>query len=304
MRMSLFQIRTDLALEMQENMEELHHSVHGVTVEESNMLSEEMKITRVTIESKNGAKAMGKPMGMYVTIEAPRLAEIDSGYHKDISDKIAVEIKNIIPECREDASVLVVGLGNREVTADSLGPHVVDHLQINRHMVLEYGQTADIGRQKKHIISAFAPGVMARTGMETAEIIKGVIEQTAPDFMIVVDALAARSLKRLNRTIQLSNTGIQPGSGVGNHRHALTLESLGIPVIAIGVPTVVDAGTIVEDSLTRFMKEAGCSFQMLSGAAKPGMLSELNAMYVTSKDVDSQIQQIAHVLCDAINLAL
>ena len=132
-------------------------------------------------------------------------------------------------------------------------------------------------------------GVMAKTGMESAEIIKGVVEQTKPDIVIVIDALAARSTKRLNRTIQITNTGIHPGSGVGNHRNALTEDSLGAPVIAIGVPTVVDAATIVNDALAD---------------KAPSNLAELNNMYVTSKDVDYQVKQISHIICDAINEAL
>ncbi|MDE5599051.1 MAG: GPR endopeptidase, partial [Lachnospiraceae bacterium] len=138
------------------------------------------------------------------------------------------------------------------------------------------------------MVSSLVPGVMAKTGMESAEIIKGVIAQTSPDQVIVIDALAARSTKRLNRTIQITNTGIHPGSGVGNHRNALTQESLEVPVLAIGVPTVVDAATIVGDAIGEY----------------PSALSELNNMYVTSKDVDFQVQQISHILCDALNKAL
>ena len=139
------------------------------------------------------------------------------------------------------------------------------------------------------MVSSIVPGVMAKTGMESAEIIRGVVEQTRPDLVIVVDALAARSTKRLNRTIQITNTGIHPGSGVGNHRNALTKESLDVPVIAIGVPTVVDAATIVNDATSGRM---------------PANLTELNNMYVTSKDVDYQVKQISHIICDAINEAL
>lgn len=175
-----------------------------------------------------------------------------------------------------------------DVTADALGPNVADNLLITRHVVKEYGKAA-YNKSRMNMVSSIVPGVMAKTGMESAEIIKGVVEQTKPTVIIVVDALAARSTKRLNRTIQITNTGIHPGSGVGNHRNALTQESLQVPVIAIGVPTVVDAATIVNDAL----------------ADKAQVnLTELNNMYVTSKDVDYQIKQISHILCDAINEAL
>ena len=188
----------------------------------------------------------------------------------------------------KEQSVLIVGLGNRDVTADALGPNVADNLLITRHVVKEYGKAA-YNKSRMNMVSSIVPGVMAKTGMESAEIIKGVVEQTKPTVIIVVDALAARSTKRLNRTIQITNTGIHPGSGVGNHRNALTQESLQVPVIAIGVPTVVDAATIVNDAL----------------ADKAQVnLTELNNMYVTSKDVDYQIKQISHILCDAINEAL
>ena len=154
----------------------------------------------------------------------------------------------------EERSILVVGLGNRDVTADSLGPCTIDNLFITRHIIREYGRQA-YRASKIHQISALVPGVMAKTGMETAEIIKGVIKETTPDIVIVIDALAARSTRRLNRTVQITDTGIHPGSGVGNHRNALTQESLGVPVIAIGIPMVVDAGTIVSDALEKLSEE-------------------------------------------------
>ena len=160
----------------------------------------------------------------------------------------------MLPKKEEGLSVLVVGLGNREVTADALGPRVLDNLMITRHIMRTYGKAAYENKCVNEI-SSIEPGVMAKTGMETAEIVKGVVEETQPDVVVVIDALAARSTKRLNRTIQISNAGIQPGSGVGNHRNALTEESLGRTVIAIGVPTVVDAATIVVDAMERVLKD-------------------------------------------------
>ncbi len=286
--MSCFQVRTDLALEARESIEETDGEIRGVSVEESYDETNEIRVTKVVIETKNGAKAMGKPMGTYVTLEAPRMIDQDENYHQEISSALAMELKEIISEEDEEKSVLIVGLGNRDVTADALGPNVADNLFITRHVVMEYGKAA-YSKTRMHMVSSIVPGVMAKTGMETAEIIKGVVDQTRPDVVIVVDALAARSTKRLNRTIQITNTGIHPGSGVGNHRNALTEESLEVPVIAIGVPTVVDAATIINDAVPD----------------KDNVnLSELHNMYVTSKDVDYQIQQISHIICDAINEAL
>ncbi|NLL77982.1 MAG: GPR endopeptidase [Clostridiales bacterium] len=286
--MSCFQVRTDLALEARESIGEAEEEIRGVSVEEIYDEKNEIRVTRVVIDTKNGAKAMGKPIGVYTTLEAPRMVEPDENYHQEISSALAKELKDIMPEAEKEKSVLIVGLGNRDVTADALGPNVADNLFITRHVVMEYGKAA-YNKAKMHMVSSIIPGVMAKTGMESAEIIKGVIDQTKPDLVIVVDALAARSTKRLNRTIQITNTGIHPGSGVGNHRNALTEESLQVPVIAIGVPTVVDAATIVNDAV--------------SGEIELN-LAELNNMYVTSKDVDYQIKQISHVICDAINEAL
>ena len=285
--MSWFQVRTDLALEAKESIDGKEDEIRGIKIEEDYDKDSDVHITKVIIETKNGARAMGKPMGTYVTLEAPGMIEPEEDYHQEISDIMAGEIRKLLSEPDQEKSILVVGLGNREVTADALGPNVVDNLFINRHIVMEYGKLA-YNCSKMHMVSSLVPGVMAKTGMESAEIIKGVIEQTHPDQVIVIDALAARSTKRLNRTIQITNTGIHPGSGVGNHRNALTKESLGVPVLAIGVPTVVDAATIVGDAVGEY----------------PKALSELNNMYVTSKDVDLQIQQISHILCDALNKAL
>ena len=280
-------VRTDLALEARESIEDKAEGLHGVSVEERFDEESNVHITKVVVETKNGAKILGKPMGVYITLEAPAMTEPEEDYHQEISEILADELRGILPEPDKEQSILVVGLGNREVTADSLGPNVVDNLFVNRHIVREYGKVA-YNRSKMHQISSLIPGVMAKTGMESAEIIKGVIGETKPDVVIVIDALAARSTKRLNRTIQITNTGIHPGSGVGNHRNAITQESLQVPVLALGVPTVVDAATIVGDAM----------------GERPVALKELNNMYVTTKDVDQQIQQISHILCDGINKAL
>ncbi len=152
-------------------------------------------------------------MGVYVTMEAPAMVEPDEDYHREISSRLAEELQELMPDADKEQSVLVVGLGNREVTADALGPRVVDNLFITRHIVKEYGKVA-YNCDRMNQISALEPGVMAKTGMETAEIVKGVVGETAPDVLIVIDALAARSSKRLNRTIQLCDAGINPGSGV------------------------------------------------------------------------------------------
>ena len=250
--MDNFQIRTDLALEARESVNEEESKLRGVSVEEHYEEEADLRITKVTIDTKNAEKMLGKPMGVYVTMEAPAMVEPDDDYHREISEALAEELLKMMPQEQEEQSVLVVGLGNREVTADALGPQVIDNLLITRHVVKNYGKAA-YNCTRMNLVSSIEPGVMAKTGMETAEIISGVVKETGPDVLIVVDALAARSTRRLNRTIQITNTGIQPGSGVGNHRNALTQETLGVPVIAIGIPTVVDAATIVGDALEKLM---------------------------------------------------
>lgn len=300
--MEQVQIRTDLALEARESVSEKEEHLHGVQVEEEYKEESEIKITRVTIESKNGARLLGKAMGTYVTLEAPNMAHPDEDYHEEIARELAYQIKSLLPKEKEQLSILIVGLGNREVTADSLGPRVVDNLTITRHMVMEFGNAAYEGR-KLPLTSSLVPGVMAKTGMESQEIISGVVAQTHPDLVLVIDALAARSIKRLNRTIQISNAGINPGSGVGNYRNAIQEENLGVPVIALGVPTVVDAATIVQDAVFKDCTMEDQDF--LDRKEKiTGAMDELYNMYVTGKDVDYEIQQISHIICNAIHLAL
>ena len=301
--MSNFQVRTDLALEARESISEADSELRGVRVEEYYREKEDVKVTKVMIDTKNAAKAMGKPVGIYVTMEAPAMVEPDEDYHREISECLAEELLELLPDADAEQSVLVVGLGNREVTADSLGPQTVDNLCITRHIIREYGKAA-YNCERMNQVSALGPGVMARTGMETAEIVKGVVEETAPDVLIVIDALAARSIKRLNRTIQITNTGIQPGSGVGNHRNALTVESLGVPVIAVGIPTVVDAATIVSDALEKLLEEEK-EVDVVKYVGRQQMnFSELNNMYMTGKDIDAVIKRVSFTVSEGINIAM
>ena len=292
------QVRTDLALEAKETVQKPDEEIRGVRVEEEKDAEMEIYITGVIIETKNGAKIMGKPMGTYITLEAPRMATPDEDYHREVSEKVADQIRELLPDEKEELSILVVGLGNREVTADALGPNAADQLHITRHVVREFGKAA-YNKNKMHTVSAIVPGVMAKTGMETCEIIRGVVEETKPDAIIAIDALAARSTKRLNRTIQITDTGVQPGSGVGNHRHALTRETLGIPVIGIGIPTVVDAGTIVGDAVEQIEREVLFCSDM--HALK---MAELQNMYVTTKDIDDVVNRLSYTVSEAINIAL
>ncbi len=311
----IFMVRTDLAVEAKESFEEDNVEIKGVIIDESYKEEQDIKITRVVIENENGAKAMGKPMGNYVTLEAPNMVVPDQDYHREISKELAEQIKKLIP-LEKEVSVLIVGLGNREVTPDSLGPNVVENLLITRHVVREYGKEA-LGKNKVNIISGIVPGVMAQTGMETLEIVKGVVDETKPDYVIAIDALAARSTKRLNRTIQITDTGINPGSGVGNHRNGLNLESLNVPVIAIGIPTVVDAATIVNDTMenlidameqTKELKTIGGTLKTFDANEKYQLIREiisphLNGMFVTPKDIDETVKMLGFTISEGLNMA-
>lgn len=282
----MYQVRTDLALEAKEKFEEDNVEIKGVRINEEEK-GENIKVTEVIIETENGAKTMGKPRGSYITIEAPEMIDGDEDYHREISKELAKILKTMLPAEKEELSILVVGLGNREVTPDALGPRVVDNMLITRHIIREFGKYA-LGTEHSNSISSIVPGVMAQTGMESLEIVRGVIKETNPDYIIAVDALAARSVKRLNRTIQITNTGINPGSGVGNHRHGLNEESVGIPVIAIGIPTVVDAATIVNDAISDYYEEADCT---------------LNSFFVTPKDIDESIKRLSFTISEGLNIA-
>lgn len=309
-----YNIRTDLALEMKERFESDHVEVKGVIVEEYYDEELEIKITNVEITTEKGAKVMEKPVGTYITIEAPNMSEPDDDYHREISQILSTQIQQLLP-IKAELSVLVVGLGNRMVTPDALGPDVVDNLCVTRHIVREYGKYA-MGKEEVNLVSALVPGVMGQTGMESVEIVKGVVEETKPDCVIVIDALAARSTKRLSRTIQIADTGIHPGSGVGNHRRAMNESTLGVPVIGIGVPTVVDAATIVNDTMENFI-EAMESSEMLKGVGKVlksydsnekyELIKELiaphlNGMYVTPKNVDETVKRISYTLSESLNM--
>lgn len=291
--------RTDLALEVREKFEQDNVEVEGVILKETYHKNKEIKVTTVTIENEHGAKVMGKPIGTYITIEAPKLSEEDESYHKPLSKEVARYLKKLMGEKKEE-HVLIVGLGNRDITPDALGPQVVDNLFVTRHLIKEYGQEFKEDN-KMEIMSAIAPGVMGQTGMEVSEILNGIIHETHPKLAIVIDALAARSTERLNTTIQLTDTGISPGSGVGNNRKALNEEGLGIQTIAIGVPTVVDAVTIVSDAMENFMADKGFSEDEVNEFIREVGDATIQNMFVTPNNIDESIKKISYTISEALN---
>ncbi|MGI6095848.1 MAG: GPR endopeptidase [Lachnospiraceae bacterium] len=297
--MSMQRIRTDLAVEAKEKYEEDHVEIRGVVIEEDYNEEKDIRTTTVKIETENGAKAMGRPQGTYITLEAPNLSVPDEAYHREISVELAKHIRKLV-EFRDDMSVLIVGLGNQDITPDALGPDVIRNLRITRHVIREYG-VESMGEERAYSVSGLVPGVMAQTGMETLEIIQGVVTETKPDLVIAIDALAARSTRRLNRTIQITDTGIHPGAGVRNNRDGLTQKTLGVKVIGIGVPTVVDAATIVHDAMAHLL-------DTLEEAEKKEFLDEmitphLYSMFVTPKDVDETVKRLSYTISEGLNIA-
>lgn len=292
-------IRTDLALETTERFAEENAEIRGVEVHEEYDEEKDVRTTVVKIVTENGAKSMGRPQGTYITIEAPELSTPDEDYHREISEELSTHLRKLI-DLKKEKSVLVVGLGNAAITADALGPQVVDNLLMTRHIIKEYGLRG-IKHEKMHRISGIAPGVMAQTGMETAEIVQGIVSETKPDVVVAIDALAARSVRRLSRTIQITDTGIHPGSGVGNHRNGLTEENLQVKVIGIGVPTVVDAATIVHDSMAHLLDtlEEMEQKEFLDEMIAPNLYS----MFVTPKDVDETIKYLSFTISEGLNIA-
>ena len=294
-----YKIRTDLAVEARERFTENNVEVRGVEVQEDYNEEKDIRTTVVKITTENGARAMGRPQGTYITIESEGLSAPDEDYHREVSEELSRHLGQLIG-LEKEKSVLIVGLGNPGITADSLGPEVIGNLHMTRHLIREYGLKST-EKQILHAISGIVPGVMGQTGMETSEIVEGVVEITRPDVVIAVDALAARNTRRLNRTIQITDTGITPGSGVGNHRNGLTEENLNVKVIGIGVPTVVDAATIVHDSMADLLDalEEEEQKEFLEEMISP----KLYTMFVTPKDVDETVRYLSFTISEGLNMA-
>jgi len=290
------QIRTDLAMESSGGAT----GVPGVSTytRQLNGLEE----TVVTVASPEAAKALDKPCGKYVTLSRGDLIHASSGERLLLSRAVAAALREMLPK---DGDLMVVGLGNRHITADALGSRVIDDLLITRHM-RQIIQAPLQGRMRG--VCAVAPGVLGVTGMETAEMVHGIVERVRPAAVIAIDALAARASSRICSTVQITDTGIRPGSGVGNHRVRLTRETLGVPVIAVGVPMVVYAAVIARDALTLLLQDIGLDEQehmdaveqLIGKAAREG----LGDMVVTPREVDEMVGRVARILADGLNMAL
>lgn len=314
--------RTDLVIEAHEiflNSSQAreqaveHKTPPGVEVE--NAGDDDVKVTRVRITSPTGEQSIGKPMGNYITLEVPQLKDNNAEVNQKTIDTMAKELKSIL-NLKPDSTTLVVGLGNWNVTPDAIGPKVISNLMVTRHLLEFVPEHVDEGVRP---VCAISPGVMGITGIETGEIVKGVVERVKPDALIAIDALAARSMERVSTTIQIADTGIAPGGGVGNKRMELSKATLGMPVVAIGVPTVVDAATLTNDAMDliidSLINEAPSDssfyntlknidreekYELIKQALNPFV----GQLIVTPKEIDDIISRVSKVVANGLNMAL
>ncbi len=275
--------RTDLAIERQEYRE--RETLDGVLSKTKTV--EGIKVTTIEIINEHGERLIGKPIGTYITLETDRLYKSSEAF-SSASQVLCCELRRLLPEM---GTVLVAGLGNEDITPDALGPKSIDLLLATRHISSEFADSLGLGELRS--VAGMVPGVLGKTGIETVEIIGGVVKRISPSCVIVIDALASRSTERLGTTVQLCDTGVAPGSGVGNRRKGINRETLGVPVIAVGVPTVVDALTMAAD----VFEKAGMDLPEMD-------FSEHRQMMVTPKEIDSLIDKAAHLIAMGINTAL
>ncbi|MBE7041365.1 MAG: GPR endopeptidase [Ruminococcaceae bacterium] len=304
-------VRTDLAIEMHEMLMEAADELSGVTVRQEQ--KDNVHISRISIESLAAQRKMGKPIGHYITVEFQGVNIAEGEDYEALCRVVAKELSGLL-SLKEKSNVLVVGLGNQNITPDALGPQVVSKLMVTRHLLEYIPDQIDEGIRP---VCAISPGVLGTTGMETGEIVRGVTDKIRPEAVVVIDALAARSMDRISTTIQICDTGISPGAGVGNKRKALDKSTLGVPVIAIGVPTVIDAATITADTLklaadTEKAKTDSKLYEALSDLdldeqyeiLKNALPDTLAGFMVTPKEVDLLIERVSKVVANGINLAL
>lgn len=284
--------RTDLAIENHELLEEARARATGY-IKKQKQIDEDISITHIEIISQEGEKAFGKKKGTYITIEADGILDQKDGIKERVAKALAEELKALIP-FHYYLKVLVVGLGNEKVTPDSLGPHTVDKVKITSHLFKIYDADGDFDMAN---VSGFNPSVTGITGMETADVIEKIVALVKPEIVVVIDSLAARNMERMSTTLQVSNTGIEPGAGMGNKRKGINEETLGCKVIAIGVPTVIDSRTLILEAA-----EATGSVQQhkLEDYFREKKLD----MIVTSTDIDEIIKDFSDIISNAINITL
>ncbi|MTI84565.1 MAG: GPR endopeptidase [Firmicutes bacterium] len=301
-----FSINLDLAVEAREVVRgKTGQEIPGAQV--STEKYDQAEVTIVQIMDEKAAAIMGKPIGKYITIEAPAIRENNGRAHKDITEVLSQQLTKLFKISME-SNVLVVGLGNWNATPDALGPKVVEQTLVTRHLFNYAPQELQGGMRP---VSALAPGVLGTTGIETAEIIKGAVDRVQPDLVIAIDSLAARNVTRIATTIQMADTGVNPGSGIGNQRMGINQETLGCPVIAIGVPTVVNAAFICKDALDSYLKQTGNYIPQqgqMDPTVKDAIETVLNPfggdLTVTPKEVDILIDTTAKIVSGGISMSL
>lgn len=294
--------RTDLAVELREDFSEDDERMKGVTVKEEYYKHRKVHVSTVRITDASGAEAMGRPIGTYITVEAKGLSEGEECFRRFVAETLSEQLLQLLEAVDGKAKeILVVGLGNREATPDALGPLAVDELVVTRHLILQLGEEF---RKKYHLTSfcALAAGVLAQTGMESGEVIKSVVREMHPDIVIAIDSLAARSTGRLGTTVQLTDTGIYPGAGIGNNRQALNKNTLGVPVIAVGVPTVVDAATILQERMGEYLRKKGVPEAECTEILREAGEEDGQVLFVTPKGIDELVRRAGETVAEAINL--
>lgn len=310
----MYNFRTDLALERRDIYQKLNklQKIDGVeSIEEE--IDNNLKVSRVKITDINGEKALGKPIGNYVTVDVKKLKLAGEDEIQKTSQVLSEELKKILDlHTNKQEDILIVGLGNIYVTPDSLGPKVINEIDVTRHIIKYLPQYIEEGARP---VSAISPGVLGTTGIETVEILKGIVDNIHPKLLIVIDALASRSIERISSTIQISDTGIVPGAGVGNTRQEISKKTLGVPVIAIGIPTVVELATLVSDGIDIFidrLQEKAESNDFLNKLQQNDKYEEVKEalnvgeynMIVTPKEIDDLIENMKDIVARGINFAI
>ena len=310
----MYNFRTDLALERRDIFRKNNNldEIDGIETEEK-VIDKNLKITRVKITNENGEKAIGKKIGTYITIDIKNLKLAEEEEIQKSAETLSEELREIMNRHIEPQDdVLVVGLGNIYVTPDSLGPKVIKTIDVTRHIIKYMPQYID---ENVRPISAISPGVLGTTGIETLEILEGIVQNVKPKLLIVIDALASRSMERISSTIQISDTGIVPGAGVGNTRKELSQKTLGIPVLAIGIPTVVESAVLLNDCLDLFitkLQEEAKSNDYLNSLKNKNNYEEIKEilnpndynMIVTPKEIDELIENMSNIVSRGINYAM
>lgn len=289
--------RTDMAVERRDlykNANKLEDEINGIECEEEKI--DDITVTRVKIKNEEGEKALQRKIGNYITIDIKKINNITTEKEQKIISVFSTELSEIIKKhVKDNEEILIVGLGNLYATPDSLGAKVVQNIEITRHIKIYLPNAID---KNTRSVSAITPGVLGTTGIETVEIVKGIVDNIKPKLVIAIDSLCSKNIDRINKSIQISDTGIIPGGGVGNRQEELSKDTLGIPVIGVGIPTVLDAATIVIDTLNV------CDINISENEIVDKMKLNNFNFIVTPKEIDALIDNMTNIVSEGINMSL